>query len=61
MMSKIIKKLKVLLKWISDERGSISYMSHEKPKIYPYKFKNRAEQEAHDRKLDLDLTINMFL
>jgi len=60
LMSRILKKLKALLKSMSDERGSISYPSHEMPKVYPFRFSDNEAREANERKLAIYLTLIMY-
>ena len=60
MMSRIMKKLKDMLKRINDEHRSIPYMPYEKPKVYPYWFMDKAAKKAHERKTDLYLSLCMF-
>jgi len=60
MMSRILKKLKDFVKWIPEGNHVIWHRLDERRKVYPFRFMNKAEQGAHERKLDLDLIATMY-
>jgi len=60
MMSRILKKLKTLLKQIGQGRHSISYFPYEKPNLYPYRFLSRAAKKAHERQTALNMSFHMY-